>query len=54
MQTLGSSLSYGASAEIARDKGAMALSDEEVLEEAMVLEQQERRELKAKSSEDRG
>eukprot|EP00639_Heterosigma_akashiwo_P026669 CAMPEP_0194698286 /NCGR_PEP_ID=MMETSP0295-20121207/23982_1 /TAXON_ID=39354 /ORGANISM="Heterosigma akashiwo, Strain CCMP2393" /LENGTH=344 /DNA_ID=CAMNT_0039591221 /DNA_START=382 /DNA_END=1411 /DNA_ORIENTATION=- len=51
---LGQQPSLGASAKIARDEGAMALSDEEVLEEAMVLAQQERRELKAKSSEDRG
>jgi len=42
-----------ASEEIVRD-GAMALSDEEVLEEAMVRPQQERSELKAGSSEDRG
>ena len=42
-----------ASAEMARD-GAMALSDEEVLEEAMARAQQEWSKLGAKSSEDSG
>ena len=41
-----------ASAEEARD-GAVALSDEEVLGEAMVRAQRERTELEARSSQDR-
>ena len=41
----------GASVEMARD-GALALSDEEVLEEAMGLGQQKRSELRARSRAD--